>query len=149
MKRRGTQLAAQLTSLGKACEVARGSLVASLLVLVAMREQGLSSKLLAFEKQLEGHEVAVVELERQAAVLELGEHFKRLSDLVNEAQALEWERQLAVVELEGNFKQLSFRVNETEALVGLVDNQIVNAGKAFTAELTCAKLSTLDEVEAR
>ena len=40
MKRRDTQLAAQLTSLGKACEVARGSPVASLLVPVAMREQG-------------------------------------------------------------------------------------------------------------
>ena len=72
MKRRDTQLAAQLTSLGKACEVARGSPVASLLVPVAMREQGLSSKLLAFEKQLEDHEVAVLELERQVAVLELG-----------------------------------------------------------------------------
>ena len=85
MKRRDTQLAAQLTSLGEACEVARGSPVASLLVPVAMREQGLSSKLLAFEKQLEDHEVAV----------------------------LGWERQLAVVELDGNFKQLSERVNET------------------------------------
>ena len=72
MKRRDTQLAAQLTSLGKACDVARGSPVASLLVPVAMREQGLSSKLLAFEKQLEDHEVAVLELERQVAVLELG-----------------------------------------------------------------------------
>ena len=65
MKRRDTQLAAQLSSLGKACEVVRGSPVASLLVPVAMREQGLSSKLLAFEKQLEDHEVAVLELERQ------------------------------------------------------------------------------------
>ena len=64
MKRRDTQLAAQLTSLGKACEVARGSPVASLLVPVAMREQGLTSKLLAFEKQLDDHEVAVLELER-------------------------------------------------------------------------------------
>ena len=76
MKRRDTQLAAQLTSLGKACEVARGSPVTSLLVPVAMREQGLSSKLLAFEKQLEDHAVAVLELERQVAVLELGENFK-------------------------------------------------------------------------
>ena len=68
-KRTDTQLAAQLTNLGKACEVARGSPVASLLVPVAMREQGLSSKLLAFEKQLEDHEVAVLELERQVADL--------------------------------------------------------------------------------
>ena len=44
---------------------------------------------------------------------------------------LELERQVAVVELEGNFKQLSDRVNETEALVGLVDDQIVNTRKAF------------------
>ena len=121
MKRRDTQLAAQLTSFGKACEVARRSPVASLLVPVAMREQGLSSNLLAFEKQLEDHEVAVLELERQVAVLELGENFKQLSDLVNEIQALEGERQLAVAELEGNFKQLSFRVNETKALLGLVE----------------------------
>ena len=103
MKRRDTQLAAQLTSLGKACEVARGSPVTSLLVPVAMREQGLSSKLLAFEKQLEDHEVAVLELERQVAVLELGENFKQLSDLVNETKELECERQLAVVELEARF----------------------------------------------
>ena len=109
----------------------------------------MSSKLLAFEKQLEDYEVAVLELERQVAVLELGENFKQLSDLVNEAKALELERQLAVVELEGNFKQLSFRVNETKALVGLVDDQIVSTRKAFTAELSCAKLFTLDEVEAR
>ena len=88
LKRRDTQLAAQLTSLGKAYEVARGSPVASLLDPVAMREQGLSSKLLAFEKQLEDQEVAVLELERQLAVLELGENFKQLSDLVNEAKAL-------------------------------------------------------------
>ena len=118
MKRRDTQLAAQLTSLGKACEVARGSPVASLLVPVAMREQGLSSKLLAFEKQLEDHEVAVLELERQVAVLELGENFKQLSDRVHETQVLEGERQLAVVELEGNFQRLSDRVNETQALEG-------------------------------
>ena len=45
--------------------------------------------MLAFEKQLEDHEVAVLELERQAAVLELGENFKRLSDLLNEIKALE------------------------------------------------------------
>ena len=51
-------------SRGKACEVARGSPVGSLLVLVTMREQGSSAKLLAFEKQLEDHEVAVLELER-------------------------------------------------------------------------------------
>ena len=121
MKRRDTQLAAQLTSLGKACEVARGSPVASLLVPVAMREQGLSSKLLAFEKQLEDHEVAALELERQVAVLELGE----------------------------NFKQLLERVTETKALVGLVEGQIENFRKAFLVELTCTKLSILDEVEAR
>ena len=121
MKRRDTQLAAQLTSLGKAWEVARGSPVASLLVPVAMREQGLSSKLLAFEKQLEDHEVAALELERQVAVLELGE----------------------------NFKQLLERVTETKALVGLVEGQIENFRKAFMVELTCTKLSILDEVEAR
>ena len=44
----------------------------------------LSSKLPAFEKQLADHEVAVLELEWQVAVLELGENLKRLSDLVNE-----------------------------------------------------------------
>ena len=118
MKRRDTQLAAQLTSLGKACEVARGSPVASLLVPVAMREQGLSSKLLAFEKQLQDQEVAVLELERQVAVLEL----------------------------EGNFKQLSDLVNEAKALVGLVDDQIENFRKAFMVELTCTKLSTLGQI---
>ena len=91
----------------------------------------MSSKLLAFEKQLEDHEVAVLEFERQLAVVELGENFKKLSDLVNEAKALEWERQLAVVEFEGNFKRLSDRVNETEALVGLVDDQIENTRKAL------------------
>ena len=112
MKRRDTQRAAQLTSLGKAC----GSPVASLLVLVAMREQGLSSKLLAFEKQLEDHEVAVLELERQVAVLELGENFKQLSDLVTEA--LEGERQVAVEKLEAHFQRLSDRVNETQVLEG-------------------------------
>ena len=84
--------------------MARGSPLAPLLVPVAIREQVLSSKLLASEKQLEDHEVAVLELERQAAVLELGENFKRLSDLVNETKALEWERQLAVVELERTFQ---------------------------------------------
>ena len=77
-----------------------------------MRVQGLSAKLLAFKKQLKDHEVAVLELERQVAVLELGENFKQLSDLVNETRALEWERQLAVVELEG--KQLSDHVAESE-----------------------------------
>ena len=61
LKKRDALLAAQLLSHGKACEVARGSPVASLLVPVAMREQELSSKLLAFEKQLEDHEVAVLE----------------------------------------------------------------------------------------
>ena len=176
MKRRDTQLAAQLTSLGKACEVARASPVASLLVPVAMREQGLSSKLLAFEKQLEDHEVAVLELERQVAVLELGENFKQLSDLVNEAKALEGERQvavekleahfqrlsdrvnesqvlegerqLAVVELEGNFKQLSFRVNETKALLGLVDDQIANTKMAFSAEVKSTSLAVAEFGEA-
>ena len=118
MKRRDTQLAAQLTSLGKACEVARGSPVASLLVPVAMREQGLSSKLLAFEKQLENHEVAVLELERQVAVLELGDNFKQLSDLVHEAKALEGQRQVAVEKLEAHFQRLSDRVNETQVLEG-------------------------------
>ena len=112
------QLAAQLTSLGKACQVARGSPVASLLVPVAMREQGLSSKLLAFEKQLEDHEVAVLQLERQVAVLELGENFKQLLDLVNEAKALEGERQVAVEKLEAHFQRLSDRVNETQVLEG-------------------------------
>ena len=70
MKRRDTQLAAQLTSLGKACDVARGAPAVSLLVSVASREQGLSAKLLAFDKQLEDHEVAVLELEKQVQVLE-------------------------------------------------------------------------------
>ena len=84
--------------------------------LVAMREQGLSSKLLAFEKQLEDHEVAVLELERQVAVLEL----------------------------EGNFKQLSERVNETKALVGLVDDQIVNTKKAFSAEVKGTSLAVAE-----
>ena len=71
LKTSGAQLATQLLSHGKACEVARGSPVPSLLVPVAMREQGVSSKLLAFEEQLEDHEVSVLELERRAAVLEL------------------------------------------------------------------------------
>ena len=100
-----------LTSLEKACDVARGSPVASLLVPVAMREQ-----LLAFEKQLEDHEVAVLELERQVAVLELGENFKQLSDLVNEAKALEWERQLVEVELEAHIQRFSDLVNGTASV---------------------------------
>ena len=75
--------------------------------------------------------MAVLELERQVAVLELGKNFKQLSDHVNETKALDWERQLAVVELEGNFKRLSDRENETKALVKLVDDQIVNTRKAF------------------
>ena len=61
---------------------------------------------------------------------------------MNETKALECERQLAVVEIEGNFKRLS-------ELVGLVDDQIENTRKAFMVELTCTKLSTVDEVEAR
>ena len=77
LKKRDAQLGAQPLSHGKACEVARGAPVASLLVPVAMLEQGLSSKLLAFEKQV--------------AVLELGEK-------LNETEALEWERELVVVE---------------------------------------------------
>ena len=72
LKKRDARLAAQLPSHGNACEVARGSLVASLLVLVAMREPGLSSEFLAMKKQLEDHEVAVLELERQVSELELG-----------------------------------------------------------------------------
>ena len=87
LKKRDAQLAGELLSHGKACEVARGSPVASLLVPVAMREQVLSSKMLASEMQLEDHEVAVLELERQVVVLELEENFKRLSDLVNETKA--------------------------------------------------------------
>ena len=93
MKRRDTQLAAQLTSLGKAFEKARGSPVASLLVSVATREQGLSSKLLAFE-----------------------ENFKQLSDLANEAEALELERQVAVEKLEAHFQRLSDSVNGKTAV---------------------------------
>ena len=70
VKRRDTQLAAQLTSLGKLCDVARGSPAMSLLVSVATRVQGLSAKLLAFNKRLEDHEVTVLELEKQAQELE-------------------------------------------------------------------------------
>ena len=70
MMTRDTQMAAQLAGLGKACDVARGSLAMSLLVSVATREQGLSVKWLAFDKQLEDHEVAVLELEKQVQVLE-------------------------------------------------------------------------------
>ena len=132
LKKRDTQLAAQLTSLGKACEVARGSPVASLLVPVAMREQGLSSKLLAFEKQLEDHEVAVLELERLVAVLELGENFKRLSDLVNETQTLELGRRLAVVELHDKFKQLSDQV----VLMDTMEDRFEQFRKAVLLQLT-------------
>ena len=91
--------------------------VASLLVPVTMREQGLSSKMLAIEKEVEDHEVAVLKLERQVSVLlELGENFERLSDLVNETEteALESEQHMAVVELEDNFKQLSAQLAELE-----------------------------------
>ena len=144
MKRRDTQLAAQLTSLGKACEVVRGSPVASLLVPVAMREQGLFSKLLVFEKQLEDHEVAVLELERQVAVLEVGENFKQLSDLVHEAKALEGERQVAVEKLEAHFQRLSDRVNETKALVRLFDDQIANTKRAFSAEVKGTSLAVAE-----
>ena len=54
------------------CELARGSPVASLLVPVAMRERSLSFKLLAHEKQSKDHEVAVLELEKEVSVSELG-----------------------------------------------------------------------------
>ena len=40
LKRRDPQLAAQLTSLGKLCDVARGSLAMSLLFSVATRVKG-------------------------------------------------------------------------------------------------------------
>ena len=53
-----------------------------------------------------------MELERQVAVLELGEIF--VSDFVNESKALEWKRQLVVVKLEDTFKQLSDHVAEFE-----------------------------------
>ena len=59
--------------------MARGSPVALLLVLVAMRQPGLSSEFLAMKKQLEDHEVAVLELERQ---VELGGNFERFSAVV-------------------------------------------------------------------
>ena len=62
--------------------MARGSLVASLLDLVTMCEQGLSAMLLAFEKQSEDHDVAVRELERQVVVLKLGDNCKHFQDLV-------------------------------------------------------------------
>ena len=119
MKRRDTQLAAQLTSLGKACEVARGSPVASLLVPVAMREQGLSSKLLAFEKQLEDHEVAVLELERQVAVLELGENFTADSrTLCTRLRRWRVNDRWPWTSLRLTSSELSNRVNETQVLEG-------------------------------
>ena len=90
------------------------------------------------------NETQVLEGERQVAVEKLQARFQRLSDRVNETQALEGERQLAVVELEGNFKQLSDRVNETKALVGLVDDQIVNTRKAFSAELKGTSLAVAE-----
>ena len=81
-------------------------------------------------------------------VEQLEAHFQRLSDFVYEAQALEGERQLAVVELEGNSKQLSDRVDETKALVGLVDEQMVNTSKAFSAELKGTSLAVAEFGEA-
>ena len=132
-----------MTSLGKAFEVARGSPVASLLVPVAMREQGLSSKLLAFVKQLEDHEVAVLELERQVAVLELGEKFKRLLDLVNETRAMECERQLAMVEIEANFKRLSHQV----VLTGTMAAEFEQFRHATLTQCTITKLQALEEAE--
>ena len=60
LKKRDAQLAAQLLSHGKACEVARKAPVTSSLVPVAMCEQGLSSQSQALEKQLKDHEVGSV-----------------------------------------------------------------------------------------
>ena len=88
-------------------------------------------KLLAFEKQLEDHEVAVLELERQ--------------DLVNETKALESGRQLAVVELQDKFKQLSDHVVLTDTM----EDQFELFKNAVLDELTCTKLNTLEEVGAR
>ena len=75
-------------------------------------------------------------------------HFQRLSDRVNETQVLEGERQMAVVELEGNFKQLSFCVNETKALLGLVDDQIANTKRAFSAEVKSTSFAVAEFGEA-
>ena len=56
MKRRDSQLAAQ----EKACDVARGSWS-----VCGRGSRGLNAKLLAFDMQLDVHEVAVLELETQ------------------------------------------------------------------------------------
>ena len=42
---------------------------------------------------------------------------------------------------------LSERVNETEALVGLVDDQIVNAKKSFSAEVNGTSLAVAEGVD--
>ena len=55
---------------------------------------------------------------------------------------------MAVVELEGNFKQLSDRVNETKALLGLVDDQISNTKRAFSAEVKSTSLAVAEFGEA-
>ena len=110
--------------------MARGSPVASLLVPVAKREQGLSSKLLAFEKQLEDHEVAVLELERQAEELERSTklEFKCASDMGHEVS---WQARRGLADkctLEFKFKQL------TDIIV---------------VDLAGIKSETLNEVQAR
>ena len=112
MKRRDTQLAAQLTSLGKACDVARGSPAMSLLVSVATREQGLSAKLLAVDKQVEDHEVTVLELERQVQVLE-------------EEKEKMWRRMVQVEErLSEDVLCLSVGVSQTGAALRTVEHKL-------------------------
>ena len=89
--------------------MARGCLVASLLVLVAMREQMLSSKLQAVEKQLEDHEVAVLELERQTEELERSTklEFKWASDMVKEVDWLTRRGHTVVCTQEVKLKKLT------------------------------------------
>ena len=57
---------------------------------------------------------------------------------------LELERQVAVLELGENFKQLSDLVYETKVLFGLVDDQIVNTKKAFSAEVKVTSLAVAE-----
>ena len=88
---------------------------------------GVVSRVGSLERSVEFHEDAIFELERQGSLVD---------SLV--AKVEEMDRLLAQLE------QLSDRVNETKALVGLVDDQIVNPKKAFSAEVKGTSLAVAE-----
>ena len=84
LKKRDAQLAVELISHGKECEVARGSLVALLLVPVAMREQWSSSKLLTFGEASGRSRGGSAGVGKAVGGGQAWENLERLSVLVND-----------------------------------------------------------------